>query len=136
MTDTTDAQSAAPAALKDGRVIMAYWEDAQDAGGKPDDVRTSNISGEHFESDLGAFTIAFLAGIEATSRELEQVFARHGISRVESKGQPLDPHKHQAMLEIPHVEAEPGTIIEEMQPGYVMKDRLLRPALVGVAKKP
>jgi molecular chaperone GrpE len=79
---------------------------------------------------------SFLAGIEATGRELEQVFARHGISRVESKGQPLDPHKHQAMLEIPSDDAEPGTIVEEMQAGYVMKDRLLRPALVGVAKKP
>ncbi len=45
---------------KDGRVIMAYWEDAQTAGGEPDDVRTSNIGGEHFEKDLGAFTIAFL----------------------------------------------------------------------------
>jgi molecular chaperone GrpE len=40
------------------------------------------------------------------------------------------------MIEIPHDEAEPGTVVEEMQPGYVMKDRLLRPALVGVAKKP
>jgi len=79
---------------------------------------------------------SFLAGIEATGRELEQVFARHGIGRVESKGQPLDPHKHQAMLEIPTDDAEPGTIVEEMQAGYVMKDRLLRPALVGVAKKP
>jgi molecular chaperone GrpE len=79
---------------------------------------------------------SFLAGIEATGRELEQVFARHGISRVESQGQPLDPHKHQAMLEIPSDDAEPGTIVEEMQAGYVMKDRLLRPALVGVAKKP
>ena len=78
----------------------------------------------------------FLAGIEATSRELEQVFSRHGISRVESKGQPLDPHKHQAMIEIPNDEVEPGTIVEEMQAGYVMKDRLLRPALVGVARKP
>ena len=78
----------------------------------------------------------FLAGIEATSRELEQVFGRHGISRVEAKGQPLDPHKHQAMIEIPSDEAEPGTIVEEMQAGYVMRDRLLRPALVGVARKP
>jgi molecular chaperone GrpE len=78
----------------------------------------------------------FLAGIESTARELEQVFARHGISRVESKGQPLDPNQHQAMIEIPHEEAEPGTIVEEMQPGYVMKGRLLRPALVGVARKP
>ena len=76
----------------------------------------------------------FLAGIEATSRELEAVFQRHGVTRIKSVGEPLDPHRHQAMMEMPSNE-EPGTIIEEMQPGYVMKDRLLRPALVGVAKK-
>jgi molecular chaperone GrpE len=77
----------------------------------------------------------FLAGIEATARELETVFARHGITRIKSIGEPLDPHRHQAMMEIPS-DQEPGTIVEEMQPGYMMKDRLLRPALVGVAKKP
>ena len=76
-----------------------------------------------------------LAGIEATARELDSVFARNGVERVASKGLPLDPHRHQAMIEIPS-DHEPGTIIEEMQAGYVMKDRLLRPALVGVAKKP
>ncbi len=78
----------------------------------------------------------FLAGIESTSRELDAVFARHGISRIKSVGDKLDPHRHQAMIELPSVDAEPGTIIEELQPGYMMKDRLLRPALVGVAKKP
>jgi molecular chaperone GrpE len=77
----------------------------------------------------------FLAGIESTARELEAVFSRHGISRIKSVGEPLDPHRHQAMMEIPSEEAEPGTVVEEMQAGYVMKDRLLRPALVGVAKK-
>ena len=77
----------------------------------------------------------FLAGIEATARELESVFARNGVERVAAKGLPLDPHRHQAMIEIPS-DAEPGTVIEEMQAGYVMKDRLLRPALVGVAKSP
>jgi len=77
----------------------------------------------------------FLAGIESTLRELEAVFARNGITRIESVGQPLDPHKHQAMLEIPSEEAEPGTIVEEMQAGYMLKDRLLRPALVAVAKR-
>ena len=77
----------------------------------------------------------FLAGIEATSRELDAVFTRHGIARVKSVGEALDPHRHQAMMEMAS-DAEPGTIIEEMQPGYTMKDRLLRPALVGVAKKP
>ena len=78
----------------------------------------------------------FLAGIESTARELDSVFQRHGITRVKSIGEPLDPHKHQAMMEIPSADAAPGTIVEEMQPGYVMRDRLLRPALVGVAKNP
>ena len=77
----------------------------------------------------------FLAGIEATSRELEAVFQRNGVTRINAVGEPLDPHRHQAMIEIPS-DQEPGTIVEEMQAGYMMKDRLLRPALVGVAKKP
>ena len=73
----------------------------------------------------------FLAGIEATARELDSVFQRNGVTRIKSIGEPLDPHRHQAMIEIPSDEAEPGTIVEEMQAGYMMKDRLLRPALVG-----
>lgn len=75
----------------------------------------------------------FIEGIEATLRELDAVLGRNGVTKVEALGQPLDPNKHQAMIEIPS-DAEPGTIIEEMQSGYMIKDRLLRPALVGVAK--
>lgn len=78
---------------------------------------------------------SFLAGIESTARELDAVFARNGVERIEALGQELDPHRHQAMMEVPSEDAEPGTIVEEMQPGYMLKDRLLRPALVGVAKK-
>jgi molecular chaperone GrpE len=78
----------------------------------------------------------FLAGIEATQRELDKVFGLHGISRIAATGLPLDPNQHQAMLEIPTDEAEPGTVVQEMQAGYMIKDRLLRPAMVGVAKKP
>lgn len=78
----------------------------------------------------------FVAGIEATQRELEKVFAQNGITRIAAKGLPLDPNQHQAMLEIPTGDAEPGTIVQEMQAGYMIKDRLLRPAMVGVAKKP
>ena len=77
----------------------------------------------------------FLAGIEATSRELDAVFQRNGVTRITSIGEPLDPHRHQAMIEMPS-DKEPGTIVEEMQAGYTLKDRLLRPALVAVAKKP
>lgn len=77
-----------------------------------------------------------VAGLEATGRELENVFTRHGIAKIEALGQPLDPNLHQAMMEVPHDEAEPGTIVQEMQAGYRIKERLLRPALVGVAKTP
>lgn len=78
----------------------------------------------------------FIAGIEATQRELGKVFAQNGITRIAAKGMPLDPNQHQAMIEIPTPDAEPGTIVQEMQAGYMIKDRLLRPAMVGVAKKP
>jgi molecular chaperone GrpE len=78
---------------------------------------------------------ALLTGIEATSRELDSVFARNGVTRVEAVGKPLDPNRHQAMVEIPSGDAEPGTVVQEMQAGYMLKERLLRPALVGVAKK-
>ena len=88
--------------------------------------------------DLRADKVAsqFLAGIEATSRELEAVFSRQGITRIGAVGEALDPHRHQAMMEVPSANAEPGTIVQEMQAGYMMKDRLLRPALVAVARKP
>ena len=75
-------------------------------------------------------------GIEATQRELEKVFKQHGIERVAAMGMPLDPNQHQAMIEIPSADQEPGTVVQEMQSGWMIKDRLLRPAMVGVAKKP
>ena len=77
-----------------------------------------------------------VAGLEATGRELESAFGRNGIEKMVSVGQPLDPNRHQAMMEVPSDEVEPGTVMVEMQPGYTIKDRLLRPALVSVAKKP
>lgn len=74
-----------------------------------------------------------VTGLEATERELMSVFERHGITRIAAIGLPLDPNQHQAMLEIPS-DKEAGTIVQEMQAGYMMKDRLLRPAMVAVAK--
>jgi molecular chaperone GrpE len=77
-----------------------------------------------------------VAGIEATQREVDKVFTNHGIVRIASVGLPLDPNQHQAMVEVPTADAAPGTIVQEMQAGYMIKDRLLRPAMVVVAKKP
>ena len=76
---------------------------------------------------------SLVTGLEATGRELASVFGRHGITRVAAIGLPLDPNQHQAMMEVAS-DATPGTIVQEMQAGYMIKDRLLRPALVGVAK--
>lgn len=76
---------------------------------------------------------AVVTGIDMTGKELESVFQRHGITKIEAVGQKLDPNKHQAMIEMPS-DQEPGTIVQEMQAGYMIKDRLLRPAMVGVAK--
>lgn len=75
-------------------------------------------------------------GLEATGREMENVFGKHGITRIAAVGLPLDPNQHQAMIELPSEDAEPGTVVQEMQAGFMIKDRLLRPALVAVAKKP
>jgi molecular chaperone GrpE len=77
-----------------------------------------------------------VVGLEATQRELEKVFASHGITRIAAMGLPLDPNQHQAMLEVPTADAEPGTIVQELQAGWMIKDRLLRAAMVAVAKKP
>ena len=77
-----------------------------------------------------------VTGIEATRREIEKVFGQHGITRIASTGLALDPNQHQAMMEVPTDEHEPGTVVQEMQSGWMIKDRLLRPAMVGVAKKP
>jgi molecular chaperone GrpE len=75
-------------------------------------------------------------GLEATQRELEKVFASNGITRIAALGLPLDPNQHQAMIEVPSADHEPGTVVSEMQAGWMIKDRLLRAAMVAVAKKP
>lgn len=76
-----------------------------------------------------------VAGLDATGREIDKIFTAHGISRIAAMGLPLDPNQHQAMIEVPSADAAPGTIIQELQAGYMIKDRLLRPAMVAVAKK-
>jgi molecular chaperone GrpE len=76
----------------------------------------------------------FLDGIELTERELLSVFQRHNIRKLETVGQKFDPNFHQAMFEIPTAERPPGTVMQEVQAGYAVGERCLRPALVGVAK--
>ena len=76
----------------------------------------------------------FLDGIELTERELLSVFQRHNIRKLETIGQKFDPNYHQAMFEVPTSEQPPGIVVQEVQSGYAVGERCLRPALVGVAK--
>jgi len=77
-----------------------------------------------------------VTGLEATGKEFENVLRKQGIEKFVAVGEALDPNKHQAMVEIPVPNTAPGIIVQEMQAGYMIKDRLLRPALVAVAKAP
>ena len=76
----------------------------------------------------------FLEGVEMTEKELLATFARHGIKKIEPLGEKFSHEHHQAMFELEHDEFEEGHVAELMQSGYLIHDRLLRPALVGVSK--
>lgn len=75
-----------------------------------------------------------LAGVELTERELIKVFERYNIRKVETVGAKFDPNFHQALFEMPTTDHPPGTVVQEMQSGFAIGERCLRPAMVGVAK--
>ena len=77
----------------------------------------------------------FLENITIIEKDLITIFEKNNIKKIEANGKKFDPNFHQAMLEIENSTKEPGIIIQEVQKGYMMKNRLLRPSLVGVAKK-
>ncbi|QRE73133.1 nucleotide exchange factor GrpE [Methylobacterium aquaticum] len=77
---------------------------------------------------------ALVDGIELTERDLLKTLERHGVKRVEPQGQRFDPNLHQAMFEVPNPDVTSGTVVQVVQSGYVIGERVLRPALVGVAK--
>ena len=73
-------------------------------------------------------------GIAATERQLQSALERHNIKRIDPEGEKFDSHRHQAMFEVPGTDKPGGTVVQVLQSGYILHDRLLRPALVGVAK--
>ena len=97
-----------------GRALQAISQDERDQAGE-------------IEKNL-------IAGVEVTERELHNIFQRHGIRKIEAVGQKFDPNFHQAMFEVPTSENPPGTVMQELQSGYAVGERCLRPALVGVSK--
>jgi molecular chaperone GrpE len=79
-------------------------------------------------------TRSLLSGVAATERELLAAFERHSLQRIDPKGERFDHNFHQAVFEVENSGRPAGTVVEVLQPGYVVHDRLLRPAMVGVAK--
>jgi Molecular chaperone GrpE (heat shock protein) len=77
---------------------------------------------------------SLIEGIELAQREMQRLLGKHGVKVIEAAGQKFDPHRHQAMFEVPNSEVPEGTIVQVVQEGFVIGDRVLRPALVGVAK--
>ena len=77
---------------------------------------------------------SLIEGIEMTEREMQRLLAKHGVRPIEAEGQKFDPHKHQAMFEVPDPSKPEGTVVQVVQAGFAIGDRVLRPAMVGVAK--
>jgi molecular chaperone GrpE len=85
---------------------------------------------EHAEGTLKSL----IDGIELTEREMQRLLAKHGIRKIEAQDQKFDPHMHQAMFEVPDPSKPEGTVVQVVQEGYAIGDRVLRPAMVGVSK--
>lgn len=77
---------------------------------------------------------ALIEGIEMTEREMQRLLAKHGVRPIEAEGEKFDPHKHQAMFEVPDPSRPEGTVVQVVQTGFTIGERVLRPAMVGVAK--
>ncbi|WP_085906438.1 nucleotide exchange factor GrpE [Kiloniella majae] len=92
----------------------------------------SSVSEEAAEGNEDLKTLR--DGVEMTNREMLKVFEKHNITEVEAMGARMDPHSHEALFEIPDPSQPEGTILQVIQPGFRLHDRLLRPARVGVAK--
>ena len=94
---------------------------------------TSFKNDENFKNNKDLDKI--IDGIEIVKKDLMSIFKKNGIEPIECINKKFDPNFHQAMLEVENNTKEPGTVVQEIQKGYMMKDRLLRPSLVGVSKK-
>ena len=108
---------------KENLAILDNLQRAKEAIKNDEDLKTNK--------DLDKF----LENISIIERDLISIFQKNRITKIVSKGKKFDPNLHQAMTEIEDEKAESGTIIQEIQSGYMLGDRLLRPALVGIAKK-
>ena len=120
--------------LRDGAAyaISSFARDLLSVG----DNMARAISAVSTEAREGGDAVlkALLDGVEMTDRELHRVLERHGVKRLEPQGERFDPHRHEAVFEVPDPSVPSGTVVQVMQTGYTIGERVLRPAMVGVSK--
>jgi molecular chaperone GrpE len=121
--DKTDASQYA--VTKFARDILAVADNFQ---------RATNALPEEARADLSAQVKSVIEGVEATERQLIATLERYGVKPIETAGAKFDPNLHQAIAEVPGHGKPPGTIVDVVQTGYVIGDRLLRPSMVTVAR--
>lgn len=95
---------------------------------------TAAVKATDASPDSPLFTL--LEGIKAVDLQLYKVMGAHGVAKTEALGKPFDANLHQALFEVPTADSAPGTVVQEIQAGYTINGRILRPSSVGVARKP
>jgi molecular chaperone GrpE len=108
---------------------------ARDVLGVADNIqRALEVTGEDWKKHADDAGKALYEGVELIERDLLKALEKHGVRRIEPQGQKFDPNLHQAMYEVPDDSVPAGTVVQVLQPGFTIGDRILRPAMVGVAK--
>ncbi len=108
---------------------------ARDMLGATDNlVRALSVVPEHLRANADPAIKSLIEGIEMTEREMQRLMQKHGVRPIAAEGEKFNPHKHQAMFEVPDETVAAGTVVQVVQTGYEIGERVLRPAMVGVAK--
>jgi molecular chaperone GrpE len=107
---------------------------AEDLVGAVDNMRRALDAASDHKDAMDGAALALVEGVELTERELLKVLEKHGVKKFDPKGVKFDPNLHQALFEVPDPEIPSGTVAQVIQAGYMIGDRVLRPARVGVSK--
>lgn len=119
---------------KEDTAKYAISKFARDVLGVGDNLQRATAAVPPGAADADPALKALVEGVAMTEREFLNVLERNGVKRLDPEGQPFNPHQHQAMIEIDQPDVTPGTVVQVYAPGYVLEDRVLRPAMVVVAK--
>jgi molecular chaperone GrpE len=114
--------------------VYAIQSFARDLVGVADNIQRALNAVRDSGVTLEGPAKALVDGVELTERELLKVLERNGVKKFDPKGEKFDPNLHQAMFEVPDAKVPSGSVVQVIQPGYAIGDRVLRPALVGVSK--